>query len=91
MFREDRTTWKSNYFLKTIQLLNDYPKCFIVEVDNVSSKQMQQISMSLQGKDVMLMSKNTVMHKSIKGASGEQLSSGETAASHLGEPGLRVY
>uniref|UniRef100_A0A2I2Y1Q3 Large ribosomal subunit protein uL10-like insertion domain-containing protein n=1 Tax=Gorilla gorilla gorilla TaxID=9595 RepID=A0A2I2Y1Q3_GORGO len=29
MPREDRMTWKSNYF-KIIQLLDDYPKCFIV-------------------------------------------------------------
>ncbi|XP_021573870.1 60S acidic ribosomal protein P0 isoform X2 [Carlito syrichta] len=35
MPREDRATWKSNYFLKIIQLLDDYPKCFIVGADNV--------------------------------------------------------
>jgi large subunit ribosomal protein LP0 len=33
MPREDRVTWKSNYFLKIIQLLDDYPKCFIVGAD----------------------------------------------------------
>ncbi|KAF6278420.1 ribosomal protein lateral stalk subunit P0 [Rhinolophus ferrumequinum] len=39
MPREDRATWKSNYFLKIIQLLDDYPKCFIVGADNVGSKE----------------------------------------------------
>ncbi|XP_074064721.1 large ribosomal subunit protein uL10-like [Macrotis lagotis] len=53
MPREDRATWKSNYFLNIIQLLDDYPKCFIVEADNVGSKQMQQI--------------NTMMRKAIRG------------------------
>ncbi|KAL0594501.1 60S acidic ribosomal protein P0 [Plecturocebus cupreus] len=52
MPREDRATWKSNYFLKIIQPLDDYPKCYIVGADNVGSEQMQQIRMSLRGKAV---------------------------------------
>ncbi|XP_043852069.1 60S acidic ribosomal protein P0-like [Dromiciops gliroides] len=67
MPREDRATWKSNYFLKIIQLLDDYPKCFIVGADNVGSKQMQQIRMSFPGKAVVLMGKNTMMRKAIRG------------------------
>ncbi|XP_063769211.1 large ribosomal subunit protein uL10 [Pseudophryne corroboree] len=67
MPREDRASWKSNYFLKIIQLLDDYPKCFIVGADNVGSKQMQQIRMSLRGKAVVLMGKNTMMRKAIRG------------------------
>ncbi|XP_006862524.1 PREDICTED: 60S acidic ribosomal protein P0-like [Chrysochloris asiatica] len=67
MPREDRATWKSNYFLKIIQLLDDYPKCFIVGADNVGSKQMQQIRMSLRRKAVMLMGKNTMMRKATRG------------------------
>ncbi|KAL7834872.1 hypothetical protein SRHO_G00291190 [Serrasalmus rhombeus] len=47
MPREDRATWKSNYFLKITQLLNDYLKCFIVGADNVDSKQMQTIRLDL--------------------------------------------
>ncbi|KAL4695077.1 hypothetical protein H8959_000172 [Pygathrix nigripes] len=65
MPREDRATWKSNYFLKIIQLLDDYLKCFIVGADNVGSKQMQQIRMSLRGKAVVLMGKNTMMSKNL--------------------------
>ncbi|OXB71661.1 UNVERIFIED_CONTAM: hypothetical protein H355_015600 [Colinus virginianus] len=67
MPREDRATWKSNYFMKIIQLLDDYPKCFVVGADNVGSKQMQQIRMSLRGKAVVLMGKNTMMRKAIRG------------------------
>ncbi|XP_043851838.1 60S acidic ribosomal protein P0-like [Dromiciops gliroides] len=67
MPREDRATWKSNYFLKIIQLLDDYPKCFIVGADNVGSKQMQQIRMFLRGKAIVLMGKNTMMCKAIRG------------------------
>uniref|UniRef100_A0A8P0SQQ8 Large ribosomal subunit protein uL10 n=1 Tax=Canis lupus familiaris TaxID=9615 RepID=A0A8P0SQQ8_CANLF len=67
MPREDRATWKSNYFLKIIQLLDDYPKCFIVGADNVGSKQMQQIRMSLCRNAVVLMGKNTMMRKAIRG------------------------
>jgi len=67
MGREDRATWKSNYFLKLIQYLDEYPKCFIVGVDNVGSKQMQQIRMSLRSSAVLLMGKNTMIRKAIKG------------------------
>ncbi|XP_055979475.1 60S acidic ribosomal protein P0-like [Sorex fumeus] len=57
----------SNYFLKIIQLLDDYPRCFIVGTDNVGSRQMQQIRMPLRGKAVVLMGKNTMMRKAIRG------------------------
>jgi len=67
MVREDRTTWKANYFTKLENLLEDYPKCFIVGADNVGSKQMQEIRIALRGKAVVLMGKNTMMRKAIRG------------------------
>lgn len=67
MVREDKATWKSNYFLRLVQLFDDYPKCFIVSVDNVGSKQMQQIRIALRASAVVLMGKNTMMRKAIRG------------------------
>lgn len=67
MVKEDKATWKSNYFLKITQLFDEYPKCFIVNADNVGSKQMQQIRQALREKAVVLMGKNTMMRKAIKG------------------------
>ncbi|CAL1290655.1 unnamed protein product [Larinioides sclopetarius] len=67
MGREDRATWKSNYFLKLVQLLDEYPKCFIVGVDNVGSRQMQHIRLSLRKHAVLLMGKNTMIRKAIRG------------------------
>lgn len=67
MPKEDKTTWKSNYFLKLVNLIDEYPKCFIVGADNVGSKQMQQIRMALRGIAVVLMGKNTMMRKAIRG------------------------
>lgn len=67
MVRDDRTAWKSNYFEKMIQLLVEYPKCFIVQADNVGSKQMQRIRIALRGSAVVLMGKNTMMRKAIRG------------------------
>jgi large subunit ribosomal protein LP0 len=66
MVREDKTSWKSNYFLKLTQLLDEYPKCFIVGVDNVGSKQMQQIRQSLRNDAILLMGKNTMIRKAIR-------------------------
>jgi large subunit ribosomal protein LP0 len=66
MVREDKTSWKSNYFLKLTQLLDEYPKCFIVGVDNVGSKQMQQIRQSMRNDAILLMGKNTMIRKAIR-------------------------
>jgi large subunit ribosomal protein LP0 len=67
MVREDRTAWKANYFLKLVELFEEYPKCFLVGVDNVGSKQMQEIRIAMRGHAVILMGKNTMIRKAIRG------------------------
>jgi len=67
MVKEDRVTWKSKYFVKMVNLLDEYPKCFIVGADNVGSKQFQSIRMALRGDAIVLMGKNTMMRKAIRG------------------------
>lgn len=67
MVKEDKATWKANYFLKLQRLIDEYPKCFIVGVDNVGSKQMQEIRMALRGNAELLMGKNTMIRKVIRG------------------------
>jgi len=67
MPREDKKAWKANYFAKVIKYLDEYPKCFIVGADNVSSHQMQQIRMSMRDRAVVLMGKNTMMRRAITG------------------------
>jgi len=67
MVKEDRNEWKNRYFEKIIRLVDEYPKCFIVGADNVGSSQMQKIRISLRGNAVILMGKNTMMKKAIRG------------------------
>jgi len=67
MVREDRTAWKAKYFVKLAELFDDYPRCFIVGVDNVGSKQMQQIRVSLRQHAVVLNGKNTMIRKALRG------------------------
>lgn len=67
MVKLSKTAWKNDYFNKLIQLLEEYPKCLIVCADHVGSKQMQQIRKSLRGTAVVLMGKNTMIRKAIKG------------------------
>jgi len=62
-----RKEWKNKFFVKMIRLLDEYPKCFIVGADNVGSSQMQQIRIQLRGFGVILMGKNTMMKKAIRG------------------------
>jgi len=67
MVREDRTAWKASYFVKIGELFEEYPKCFIVGVDNVGSRQMQEIRSALRGHAEVLMGKNTMIRKAIRG------------------------
>lgn len=67
MVKEDRSEWKAKYFTKIVQLLEEYPKCFIVGVDNVGSSQMQKIRIMLRGHGIVLMGKNTMIRKAIRG------------------------
>jgi len=67
MVREDKSTWKANYFTKIENLFDTYNRCFIVGADNVGSKQMQDIRAFMRGKAEVLMGKNTMMRKAIRG------------------------
>ena len=48
-------------------LLDEYPRFFLVNVDNVGSKQMQQIRISLRDRATIIMGKNTTIRKAIRG------------------------
>ncbi|XP_066917807.1 large ribosomal subunit protein uL10-like [Clytia hemisphaerica] len=67
MVKEDRSTWKSNYFMKIEQLFEKYTRLFVVHADNVGSKQMQETRIALRGRAEILMGKNTMMRKAIRG------------------------
>jgi len=58
---------KQAYFVKLIQLLEEYPKVLIVNADNVGSAQMQKIRILLRGEGVLLMGKNTMIRKAVRG------------------------
>lgn len=57
---------KSEYFDKLKELVTNYSKCFVVEVDNVGSKQLQSTRKDLREKAEVLMGKNTMMRKCLK-------------------------
>ena len=54
---------KTLYFNKLIDLCLNTPQALLVRVDHVGSKQMQDIRMSLRGKAIVLMGKNTMIRK----------------------------
>jgi len=62
-----RSANKAGYFDKLKGLLEDYSSIFIVTVDNVSSQQMHEIRHSLRGEGVVLMGKNTMVRRALKG------------------------
>lgn len=57
---------KSEYFDKLKELVTTYSKCFVVQVDNVGSKQLQGTRKDLRGKAEVLMGKNTMMRKCLR-------------------------
>uniref|UniRef100_A0AC34G1M2 60S acidic ribosomal protein P0 n=1 Tax=Panagrolaimus sp. ES5 TaxID=591445 RepID=A0AC34G1M2_9BILA len=67
MVREDKTVWKKNYFDRLKTLFDEYPKCLLVGVDNVGSKQMQEIRIAMRGHGEILMGKNTMIRRAIRG------------------------
>ncbi|KAH7417024.1 60S acidic ribosomal protein P0 [Cadophora sp. MPI-SDFR-AT-0126] len=62
-----RSENKAGYFDKLKSLLEEYKSIFIVGVDNVSSQQMHEIRQALRGEGVVLMGKNTMVRRAIKG------------------------
>jgi large subunit ribosomal protein LP0 len=57
---------KRQYNARLLGLLQDYRTIFMVQADNVGSKQMQQIRMALRGQGEVLMGKNTTIRKVLK-------------------------
>jgi len=57
--------------MKLNKLLDEYNKIVIVGADNVGSNHMQQIRLSLRGKGVLLMGKNTMVRKVLRGRLSE--------------------
>jgi large subunit ribosomal protein LP0 len=64
---DSKTARKQAFFSKLVKLLDEYPKIFIVGADNVGSAQMQRIRVGIRGKGVLLMGKNTMIRKAIRG------------------------
>jgi len=58
---------KQAYFQKLNALLEGYQKILIVGADNVGSNQMQKVRKALRGKGVVLMGKNTMVRKAVRG------------------------
>jgi large subunit ribosomal protein LP0 len=57
---------KAEYFSKMKELMTDYSKAFVVQIDNVGSQQIQDTRRSLRGRAEILMGKNTMMRKCIR-------------------------
>jgi len=59
---------KQQYFAKLVKLLDEYPCVLVVGADNVGSNHMQSIRRALRAKGaVLLMGKNTMIRKAIRG------------------------
>jgi len=66
MVKIDRRTWKGHYFKRLEEYIAEYPKVLVVGVDNVGSRQMQEIRTTLRGHGEVLMGKNTLIRKCLR-------------------------
>jgi len=57
---------KINFSKKFQELLDKYNRVFVVGADNVGSNHMQKIRIALRGKGIVLMGKNTMMHRVLR-------------------------
>jgi len=62
-----RQAWKANYFQKLENAIRNNSKFILVNADNVASLQFAQIRAALRGKATIVMGKNTMMKKCIRG------------------------
>jgi large subunit ribosomal protein LP0 len=62
-----RSEWKANYFQKLEDAIRNHSKFLLVNADNVASLQFAQIRAALRGKAQIIMGKNTMMKKVIRG------------------------
>jgi len=67
MVKEGRAEWKTKYFTRIVSLFDEYKTCLLVGVDNVGSKQMQEIRIAMRGHGEIIMGKNTMIRKAIRG------------------------
>ncbi|GAV51964.1 hypothetical protein ZYGR_0AF04360 [Zygosaccharomyces rouxii] len=58
---------KVEYFSRLREYLEEYKSIFVVGVDNVSSQQMHQVRKALRGRGVILMGKNTMVRRAVRG------------------------
>jgi len=63
--------YKDAYFSKLGDLMAKFPSILIVNVDNVGSNQMHQIRQALRGKGQILMGKNTMVRRAVRGLMGD--------------------
>merc|ERR1712019_19469 len=63
----NRAEWKKNYFEKLENAIRNNSKFMLVNADNVASLQFAQIRASVRGKAEIIMGKNTMMKKVIRG------------------------
>jgi len=75
MSKGDSKARKAEYFVRLEALFQKYNRVLLVGADNVGSHQFHKIRISLRGKAVIMMGKNTMMRKAIRGclASNPQL------------------
>jgi len=62
-----RREWKANYFAKLEAAIRNNSKFLLVNADNVASLQFANIRAQLRGKATIVMGKNTMMKKVIRG------------------------
>jgi len=67
MVKETRAEWKVKYFERITHLFEQYKTCLLVGVDNVGSKQMQQIRIAMRGHGDIIFGKNTMIRKAMRG------------------------
>lgn len=78
---------KEEYFNLMKGLLAEYTKCFLVHADHVGSKQFQDIRKAMRSTGHVLMGKNTMMRKVIRGL-GEDSPYAQLAKLIVGNVGL---
>lgn len=79
---------KEAYFRKLRSFMNDFSKCVVIGIDNVQSRQMQDVRIALRGRAELLMGKNTMIRCCLREMAEERPEIEELLQSVVGNIGF---
>lgn len=71
--KEEKKEWRSDFTQKLDRLFKEYKKILIVDIDNIQSRQLNQIRRLLRGKAELCFGKKSIIHRYMRSVEDENI------------------